>query len=118
MIEEIVHKPWGSEVIWAKTDTYVGKMLFIRGGESLSLQYHEKKDETILIVKGQMKFEWFEEGDSEHNTKILKVGDSFHIPPGLRHRMSGVIDTQIIEVSTIELDDIVRLEDRYGRIED
>ncbi len=110
-----VEKPWGGELIWAHTDKYVGKVLFIKAGEALSLQYHKVKEETILVSSGRLKLEYYKEGDTVPNFILLTVGESFHIPTGMKHRMIGVDDTQVVEVSTPELDDVVRIEDRYGR---
>jgi len=110
-----VPKPWGHELIWAHTDRYVGKILHVNRGESLSLQYHQQKDETIRILTGAIDFEYGHD-DEPRATVRLTAGDGWHIPPGLRHRMTAVEDTDILEVSTTELDDVVRLEDRYGRI--
>lgn len=109
-----VDKPWGHELIWAKTDRYVGKILHVRAGEALSLQYHRVKDETIMLVSGRMTFVYFSEGEPPH-TRELAAHEPFHIPPGTRHRMIAIEDCDIVEVSTPELDDVVRLEDRYGR---
>jgi len=109
-----VAKPWGHELIWAHTDRYVGKILHVTAGESLSLQYHREKDETIMVLSGRIELEYFEEGD-EPARVILEDGAPFRIRPGLRHRMTALIDADIVEVSTPELDDVVRLEDRYGR---
>ena len=110
----IVDKPWGHELIWAKTERYVGKVLHIRAGEALSLQYHNKKDETVMVWAGRMRFEHFAEGQPPQHTD-LGPGEAFHVTPGLRHRMIAIEDTDVLEVSTTELDDVVRLEDRYGR---
>ncbi|MBS2021822.1 MAG: cupin domain-containing protein [Deltaproteobacteria bacterium] len=108
-----VEKPWGHEIIWAHTERYVGKVLHIKAGHALSLQYHQKKDETVHVWSGQMKFQ---SGEGEElSERILNPGDSFHITPHLRHRMIAVTDCDILEASTPELDDVVRLEDRYGR---
>jgi len=109
-----VDKPWGHELIWAKTDRYVGKLLFIKAGEALSLQYHHVKDETIMVLSGRMELTTFADGERAE-TEELAPNVPFHITPGLRHRMVAIEDTQIVEVSTPELDDVVRLEDRYGR---
>lgn len=109
-----VDKPWGHELIWAHTDRYVGKILHIKAGEALSLQYHEVKDETIMVLTGKIEFEHFGEGQ-EPTVTVLGPLQPFHVTPHLRHRMTAVEDTDIIEVSTTELDDVVRLEDRYGR---
>jgi mannose-6-phosphate isomerase len=109
-----VVKPWGWEDRWAVTDRYLGKILHIKAGEALSLQYHHKKDECILIARGEMDLELGE--DEQHmTTHRMKVGDTVHITPGLRHRMTAVTDVDVFEVSTPEIDDVVRLEDRYGR---
>ena len=111
-----VEKPWGHEVWWARTERYVGKLLHVKKGESLSLQYHNVKDETILIQKGRLLFETRNTGEEGELRKVEMVpGDVFHITPGTLHRMTGLEDTDIVEVSTPELDDVVRLEDRYGR---
>jgi mannose-6-phosphate isomerase len=109
-----VEKPWGHEMIWAVTDRYVGKVLHIKKGEKLSLQYHQKKDETVMVWAGRMKFEHYREGEKPQ-FKELGPGEAFHVTPGLRHRMIALEDTDVFEVSTTELDDVVRLEDAYGR---
>jgi mannose-6-phosphate isomerase len=109
-----VDKPWGHELIWAETARYVGKILHVRAGERLSLQYHRVKDETVMLLSGRLLFEHFREGEAPRSVE-LKVREPFHIPPGLRHRMIAIEDADILEVSTPELDDVVRLEDRYGR---
>jgi mannose-6-phosphate isomerase len=109
-----VSKPWGHELIWAKTDRYVGKILHVRAGEALSLQYHRVKDETIMVLSGRLRLEFFVEGEAA-NCRELLPRDPFHVEPGLRHRMVAIEDTDVLEVSTPELDDVVRLEDRYGR---
>lgn len=110
----VVDKPWGHELIWAHTDRYVGKILHVQKGESLSLQYHVNKDETIMVLAGRMRFEHFAEGEAPRHVD-LGPREPFHITPGLRHRMIALEDCDIVEVSTPELDDVVRLEDRYGR---
>jgi quercetin dioxygenase-like cupin family protein len=109
-----VQKPWGHESIWAETPAYVGKILHIKKGEQLSLQYHEVKDETIMVLSGRLRFEHFESGQPPQATELLPRVP-FHIHPGLRHRMIALEDTDVVEVSTPELSDVVRLEDRYGR---
>jgi mannose-6-phosphate isomerase len=111
-----VNKPWGFELIYAVTDRYVGKVLHVNKGHSLSLQYHNKKDETIHIWRGRIKFSTAGAPGEPLTEKILGPGESFHITPKLVHRMEALEDTDILEVSTPELDDVVRLEDRYGRI--
>lgn len=110
-----VPKPWGHELIWAETDRYVGKILHVQQGQALSLQYHERKDETIYVLAGTLRFEHGPPGDSPLTEVVLERGDTFHITPHLRHRMIGATDCDVLEVSTPELDDVVRLEDRYGR---
>ena len=109
-----VEKPWGHELIWAETEHYVGKILHIKQGESLSLQYHVQKDETIMVLSGQIEFEHYQENEPPTKT-ILKPREPFHITPRLRHRMVALMDSDIVEVSTTELDDVVRLADNYGR---
>jgi mannose-6-phosphate isomerase len=111
----VVPKPWGHELIWAHTARYVGKILHVRRGESLSLQYHRQKEETIRVLAGAIDFE-VGGADEARRTIRLGPGDGWHIPPGTRHRMTAVEDTDILEVSTPELDDVVRLEDRYDRV--
>ena len=109
----IVDKPWGHEDIWAHTNRYVGKLLFIKAGHQLSKQYHCYKDETIIIISGQMELAL------EKNTNKcflpMHPGDSYHIEPYTIHRMIALTDVVVAEVSTTELDDVVRLEDKYGR---
>ena len=109
-----VPKPWGYELIFAKTDRYVGKILHINRGESLSLQYHEMKEETLYVVEGELLLTI--EYDGDRREMPLRKGEAFHIPPRLIHRMHAVADTDVAEVSTPELHDVVRLEDRYGRV--
>ena len=111
-----VSKPWGHELIWARTDRYVGKVLHIRAGEALSLQYHRVKDETIMVLEGELQLVYFADGE-DPRSRVLAPGEPFHITPGLRHRMIAISDVDVLEVSTPELDDVVRLEDRYGRVE-
>ncbi|HEX3109662.1 MAG TPA: cupin domain-containing protein [Thermoanaerobaculia bacterium] len=108
-----VSKPWGYELIFAKTARYVGKILHINQGQTLSLQYHNVKEETLFVVRGELKLTI--ESDGDRRVLPLREGESFHIPPRLIHRMEAVVDTDVAEVSTPELDDVVRLEDRYGR---
>jgi len=108
-----VPKPWGYELIFAHTDRYVGKILHINQGESLSLQYHEIKEETLFVVEGELRLTVEQDGDRRELT--LRKGEAFHIPPRMIHRMEALADTDVAEVSTPELDDVVRLEDRYGR---
>lgn len=110
-----VDKPWGHELIWAQSDRYVGKILHIKAGESLSLQYHERKDETIHVLRGRMVFLVGESQDDLHEV-TLEEGMSFRIRPGTLHRMQALSDCDLLEASTPEIDDVVRLEDRYGRV--
>ena len=112
--ETLVEKPWGYEVRWAVTDRYVGKILHVRKGEALSLQYHERKDECLLVVRGAIEMEMGVE-DGQLKTTRMQEGDSVHLPALTRHRITAVNDADIYEVSTPELEDVVRLEDRYGR---
>lgn len=122
-----VPKPWGHETIWAHTDRYVGKILHIKAGEALSVQYHHRKDETVYLLSGEMRY-WVDaaaaaggEGsggrdDGAPLTDVrLRVGDAFRITPRTIHYMEAVTDCDLLEVSTPELDDVVRLKDRYGR---
>jgi quercetin dioxygenase-like cupin family protein len=108
-----VDKPWGHEIIWAETSRYVGKLLHIRAGERLSRQYHRVKDETLLMQGGEMDLEIGPAGAIER--RRMRAGDSFHVVPGTIHRMVAITDADVVEVSTPELDDVVRLEDAYGR---
>jgi len=108
-----VPKPWGHELIWAHTDRYVGKILHVNQGEILSLQYHEMKDETLFVVRGKVRLS-LRRGDDSTDL-VLDEGDAYHIPPGMIHRLEALVDSDIAEVSTPELTDVVRLEDRYGR---
>ena len=110
-----VEKPWGSELIWAVTDAYAGKILFVKEGESLSLQFHKVKDEAWYVLSGRAEVELGGPGERMLNSEIVSPGAAFHFPAGTVHRVKAVEDTTILEVSTPELDDIVRLEDRYGR---
>jgi len=109
-----VEKPWGHELHWAKTDRYVGKVLHVKAGHALSLQYHNKKDETIYLYSGRMLFEIERDGLTKRE---MRPGDAVHVTPRTVHRMTAIEDCDIFEVSTPELDDVVRLEDRYGRVD-
>ena len=109
-----VEKPWGWELVWAETERYVGKLLFVRAGEALSLQYHERKDESWLVREGLARLELGEVGGPLEVVEI-RPGDAFHYRPGTVHRITALEDTLVLEVSTTELDDVVRVEDRYGR---
>jgi len=109
-----VEKPWGYEEIFAETNDYVGKILFVRQGEALSLQYHEVKEETLRVLEGTLDLVT---GPDIERLKNHQIGPEtvFHIPPRTLHRMVAVTDCLLLEVSTTQLDDVVRLEDRYGR---
>ncbi len=111
-----VEKPWGYELIWAETDQYVGKILHVRAGEALSLQYHETKDETIYLLSGTMLFQAGPSAD-ELVDYHMEAGQRFHVTTGTVHRMVAETDVDILEASTPHLEDVVRLEDRYGRAE-
>ena len=108
-----IPKPWGEEILFAHTDRYAGKILRITRGESLSLQYHEKKDESFYVYEGSLKLILEENGRASET--LLGPGDSRDLPAGTHHRMEAVTDCILFEVSTSELDDVVRLKDRYGR---
>jgi mannose-6-phosphate isomerase-like protein (cupin superfamily) len=110
-----VEKPWGYELIWAETPDYVGKVLFVKAGESLSLQFHRVKDESWLVQEGRAKLELGSAGDAVLKEEVIAPGATFRFRPGTVHRVTALEDTTIIEVSTAHLDDVVRLEDRYGR---
>ena len=110
-----VEKPWGYELIWAATDIYVGKVLFVKAGHSLSLQYHEQKDESWLIQSGRARIQLGPVGADSLEEEEVGPGAAFHYTPGTVHRITAVEDTTILEVSTPHLDDVVRLEDSYGR---
>jgi mannose-6-phosphate isomerase len=108
-----VDKPWGYELHWAVTDRYVGKLIHVNKGHALSLQYHNFKDETIYLASGKLLFEM--EIDGKLQGKEMAPGEAVHVTPKTVHRMTAIEDADIYEVSTPELKDVVRLEDRYGR---
>jgi len=110
-----VDKPWGYELIFAVTDRYAGKVLVVDAGESLSLQFHRVKDEAWYVLEGRAELELGAAGEGVLTTEVVGAGASFHFPPGTVHRLSAIEDTTILEVSTPHLDDVVRLEDAYGR---
>ena len=112
-----VEKPWGYELRWAVTDRYLGKVLHINRGEALSLQYHERKDEYLYLVRGSVEIE-LGLADSTLERHRMDAGDTLHIAAGTRHRLTALDETDIYEVSTPEIEDVVRLEDRYGRAPD
>jgi quercetin dioxygenase-like cupin family protein len=108
-----VEKPWGYELIWAHTDRYVGKVLHVKAGHALSCQYHRQKDETMHLFRGEIILRTGTEDRLEE--RRMSAGESVHIPAGLVHEVEAVTDSDILEASTPELDDLVRLKDRYGR---
>lgn len=110
-----VEKPWGYELIWAETDEYVGKILHVIAGEALSLQYHEIKDETLFLLTGRLLLQIGKSADHLIDYEMME-GQRFHLPSRTVHRMIAETDCDILEVSTPHLEDVVRLEDRYGRI--
>ena len=110
-----VDKPWGWELIWALTEHYCGKLLFVRAGEGLSLQYHERKEESWYVQEGHAELELSALGDAEREVVEIGPGDCFHFAPRTVHRVRALEDTLIVEVSTPDIDDVVRLEDAYGR---
>ena len=109
-----IEKPWGWELVWAEADDYVGKLLFVRAGESLSLQYHELKDESWLVQQGRARLEL---GEVVGELEVLEIapGDAYRFRPRTVHRVTALEDTTVVEVSTNHLTDVVRLEDEYGR---
>jgi mannose-6-phosphate isomerase len=110
-----VKKPWGHEIIWAHTERYVGKILHVTAGQALSVQYHERKDETVYLLSGEMRYWVRLPGEQELRDQQLRTGDAFRITPGTIHYIEAITDCDILEASTPELDDVVRLKDRYGR---
>ena len=108
-----VPKPWGHELIWARADRYVGKILHINAGHELSVQYHERKDETVHLLSGEIIYR-VQSGEVLQDVH-LKLGESFRMTPGTVHQMIAVTDCDVLEVSTPELDDVIRLSDKYGR---
>jgi len=110
-----VAKPWGHETIWAHSDRYVGKILHINAGHELSVQYHNRKDETVYLLSGEIVYRVQQEGEDVLDDVRLKVGESFRITPGTIHQMAALTDCDVLEVSTPEVDDVVRLSDKYGR---
>jgi mannose-6-phosphate isomerase-like protein (cupin superfamily) len=114
LIDVKIEKPWGYELRFAITERYLGKVIHVNQGEALSLQYHERKDETLLMTEGVMDLE-LADVDGAMQTHRLSVGDCVRIVPGRTHRMVAVEDCEFFEVSSPEIDDVIRLEDRYGR---
>ncbi len=109
----VVQKPWGYERIWAHSDKYVGKLLHINAGHELSVQYHNRKDETVHLLSGEIIYR-VKRGDKLEDMKLV-AGESFRITPGTVHQMVAVTDCDVLEASTADLDDVVRISDRYGR---
>jgi mannose-6-phosphate isomerase len=109
-----VDKPWGYEIVFAETESYCGKLLFVRKGEELSLQFHREKDEVIYVHEGRIELEAGEPGRAT-DVEVVGPGRAFHFRPGTVHRCCALEDTTLLEASTPHLDDVVRLEDRYGR---
>ena len=109
-----VEKPWGHEVIWALTDRYVGKILHVEAGHVLSLQYHHKKDESIYVLSGEIVLR-VQEGETLIERRLTQ-GEAFHIHPKVVHQFEAVVTSDLLEASTPEIDDVVRLKDRYGRV--
>jgi mannose-6-phosphate isomerase len=112
---ERIEKPWGHELLWALTDRYCGKLIFVRAGQALSLQFHKVKDEAWYIESGRAQLEVAGAGERITESEIVGPGAAFHFRPGTVHRVTALEDTTIFEVSTPEIHDVVRLEDRYGR---
>jgi mannose-6-phosphate isomerase len=110
-----VEKPWGHELIWALSETYCGKVLFVKAGAALSLQFHKEKDESWLVQSGRARLELGEVGQKVLSEEVISAGAAFRYRPGTVHRVTAIEDTTILEVSTPHLDDVVRLEDLYGR---
>jgi len=110
-----VEKPWGHELIWALSETYCGKVLFVKAGAALSLQFHKEKDESWLVQSGRAKLELGDVGQKILNEEVIGAGAAFRYRPGTVHRVTAIEDTTILEVSTPHLDDVVRLQDMYGR---
>ena len=108
-----VDKPWGYEIVWARTDRYVGKILHVNAGHVLSLQYHERKDETMYLLAGELILRT--RRGTELESRALRAGETVHIPPRMVHQIEAVAESDVLEASTPELDDLVRLQDRYGR---
>jgi mannose-6-phosphate isomerase len=110
-----VDKPWGYELIWALTDLYCGKLLVVRGGQALSMQFHREKDESWYVLEGRAEIEMAGAGEKSPSREVVTAGAAFRITPGTVHRVRAIEDTTILEVSTPQIDDVVRLEDAYGR---
>src|SRR5262245_40436278 len=107
-------KPWGFELLWAYTDRYAGKILHIDRGKRLSLQYHNRKDETLYLLNGRMRLDLEDDGGALVQHEV-EPGESFRVPPGRRHRLYALEECRVLEASTPELDDVIRIQDEYGR---
>ena len=114
-MEKVTQKPWGCEVLWAKTYHYAAKMLYIKAGHRLSLQYHREKSESIFVDRGRIKLHYIPKGETVPVIVVMTPGDHFDIPAGMTHRFEALDDSCLLEVSTPELEDVVRIEDDYGR---
>jgi mannose-6-phosphate isomerase len=112
---ERVEKPWGHELIWALSEDYAGKFLSVNAGHELSLQFHREKDESWYVLEGRLELQFARPGEKTMSTEVVTPGAAFRIRPGTVHRVRALADSVIVEVSTPELDDVVRLEDSYGR---
>jgi len=112
---ERIEKPWGYELVWAHSENYVGKLIFVRAGEELSLQFHTEKDETVYVQEGKIEIEISEPGVRVPESEVVTAGAAFRIRPGVIHRWRALEDSVVLEASTPQLDDVVRLDDRYGR---
>jgi mannose-6-phosphate isomerase-like protein (cupin superfamily) len=110
-----VEKPWGHELIWALTDRYCGKVLFVKAGAALSLQFHNEKEESWLVQSGRARLELGDAGETVLHEEVIGAGAAFHYRPGTVHRITAIEDTTILVVSTPHIDDVVRLDDLYGR---
>jgi mannose-6-phosphate isomerase len=110
-----VDKPWGYELIWALTDQYCGKLLVVHAGQALSMQFHREKDESWYVLEGRAEIEMAGAGEKAPTREVVTPGAAFRITPGTVHRVRAIEDTTILEVSTSEIDDVVRLEDAYRR---
>jgi len=110
-----VEKPWGHELIWAVADAYAGKLLYVKAGHKLSLQFHRQKDESWYVLEGRAELEFAAAGENATSSEVVTPGAAFRIKPGTVHRIRALEDTLVLEVSTPHLDDVVRLDDSYGR---
>ena len=115
---ERVEKPWGYELLWAVSEEYAGKLLWVKAGHQLSLQFHRQKDESWYLLEGRAELEFAAAGQTTTSREVVTPGAAFRIRPGTVHRIRALEDTLMLEVSTPHLDDVVRLEDEYGRASD